>query len=899
MTHAASIQPPATGYRPPSLYRIFVSSTGKDLVEHRRAVGLALQADGHQLEMMEDFGARAQTPTAASVDIVAGCDLLVGIYAWRYGTVPRGSRRSITEQELDKALELDIPCLLFLIDENDRSLREFADEETAGERLKDLKHRIRTLRVVEEFSDPQELAVKVRKAVRQEAARGFEPTEARPRGAQRVLLTDVEKSAAAYLDERVHDGRLMALGLASRSDWVDHRQGQDVGGDQPLAAGTRIFEAFDRARGRLLLLGSSGAGKSTALTDLARGAADRALRDRCQPMPVKVELAGWPGGPKLERWLIAEISEKYGFDKRRVGSWLAEDALLLLLDGLDDVAAERRRACVEAINAFRLRHQEARVVVTCRTLEYWPEITPLYLRDAIVLQPLTPEQIDDYLANADGDLSGLRRAFDTDPDLLQLARRPVMLYFMARGYTEGRGQGLRAGEMSREQRREHLLDAYVDASLTKPKDRSHTARSLATGLAWLARRLRQHGRRSFFLVDLQPSWLPRGERWIYALATRLTAGLLLGCLWMSSFHILLGASLGIAAGVVDAAAFLRPRPARTPPRKRDAAYYCLTLAICTWMALALASELVPEDPLYGALIAAIFCSFFCLRGAHRHVTDDLRAALHPGFSTSGFLWGALPGLVFALWVLVSRPALRATWVLGGAAALVLGVILGLLAASDRRSRINERRNRLGLALLGVLLGILSLVVLKVLIELLVQANSGAGRSQRSYVDLGPFLVVVTLVWGGSHLMRYRHGAHLLRRNRLAAWLRTSVINGLVVLVLGVGIELAFDVAFEGWLQALESYRPYTGLCQIAFLVLLATGGLDVLQHYILRLLLYCRGRMPWRYGGFLDCAVSNGLLSRDVDGSYVFFHDLLLDHFAEQPPAEHRSAASTRDSAPG
>jgi hypothetical protein len=58
------------------------------------------------------------------------------------------------------------------------------------------------------------------------------------------------------------------------------------------------------------------------------------------------------------------------------------------------------------------------------------------------------------------------------------------------------------------------------------------------------------------------------------------------------------------------------------------------------------------------------------------------------------------------------------------------------------------------------------------------------------------------------------------------------------------------------------------------------GGLDVIQHAVLRLILYVKGNTPWNYAHFLDYAAEHILL-RKVGGGYIFIHRLLLDYFAQ------------------
>jgi len=57
------------------------------------------------------------------------------------------------------------------------------------------------------------------------------------------------------------------------------------------------------------------------------------------------------------------------------------------------------------------------------------------------------------------------------------------------------------------------------------------------------------------------------------------------------------------------------------------------------------------------------------------------------------------------------------------------------------------------------------------------------------------------------------------------------------------------------------------------------GGLAVLQHAVLRVMLYLHGHIPWNYAHFLDYAAERIFL-RKVGGGYIFVHRLLLEHFA-------------------
>ena len=57
-------------------------------------------------------------------------------------------------------------------------------------------------------------------------------------------------------------------------------------------------------------------------------------------------------------------------------------------------------------------------------------------------------------------------------------------------------------------------------------------------------------------------------------------------------------------------------------------------------------------------------------------------------------------------------------------------------------------------------------------------------------------------------------------------------------------------------------------------------GLDVIQHYTLRLILWHRGHTPRNYARFLDYATERIFLQK-VGGGFIFIHRLLMEHFAE------------------
>jgi hypothetical protein len=54
-----------------------------------------------------------------------------------------------------------------------------------------------------------------------------------------------------------------------------------------------------------------------------------------------------------------------------------------------------------------------------------------------------------------------------------------------------------------------------------------------------------------------------------------------------------------------------------------------------------------------------------------------------------------------------------------------------------------------------------------------------------------------------------------------------------------------------------------------------------IQRFILHLVLWLKGYIPWDYRRFLDAATARLLLQKTGDRRYRFIHDLLQKHFSE------------------
>ena len=147
---------------------------------------------------------------------------------------------------------------------------------------------------------------------------------------------------------------------------------------------------------------------------LAERLIEKTQQNLTKPIPVVFNLSSW--GEKqlpLEEWLIEELKDKYQVPKTWSEPWLKEQQLTLLLDGLDEVKENCRNACVRAINKFIAEHLETEIVVCSRVKDYEALAERLLLSSAICIQPLSKQQLLDFLKNADDSLLGLKNCHRT------------------------------------------------------------------------------------------------------------------------------------------------------------------------------------------------------------------------------------------------------------------------------------------------------------------------------------------------------------------------------------------------------------------------------------------------------------------------------------------------------
>ncbi|MBV7328221.1 NACHT domain-containing protein [Chloroflexi bacterium TSY] len=649
------------------------------------------------------------------------------------------------------------------------------------------------------------------------------------------------------LERSLHNAVLIDLNLETRSGVVDYPWDMIIRipdqADRPFPQGTKIPDVFAKMNQSLLILGEPGSGKTTMLLELARDLITRAEVDYTLPIPVVFNLSSWSEKRKLiTEWLVDEFNSKYSIPKKVAQSWVANDEILLLLDGLDEVKPEYREECIKAINAFRQNHLVP-MAVCSRTAEYEALTNQLKLQGAVILKPLTSQQIDDYLTGAGRKLTAMGDMLQQDTTLRELAQSPLLLSIMTLAY-----HTIPVAEIevldSIEARRRHLFNAYINKMFAR------TARTLTVlypkeqtirWLQWLASRLMEHGQTLFLIEQMQPNWAHSTNRSRFMIAAAMLMwgpiyGLLGGLLVGLSDALILGLNDGLSDGLIlglSEGFSGRFQEIKLSDQLR-----------VSWRKL--------RSSLYSALVWGL--SFGLIGG--------LIAGLIGGLI--GGTVGGIREVQFMYPFEFSWEKIRTNLFSGLLVGLIVGLSFGLLVGLIQ-GLIGGLSSELSSGLSGGLLEGLSGRLIEglsggLIFGLLVGLIFGLIFEPSVTVDIPNTLAT----------QAPNQGIKLSAKYALATGLIFGLSGGLIS-----GLSLGLSGGLTKGLSDGLSLGLIGGLSDGVI------GGGDVVtKHCILRLILWRQGNSPLNYARFLDYC-HDRIFLRKVGGGYVFIHRMLLEHFAQ------------------
>lgn len=295
-----------------------------------------------------------------------------------------------------------------------------------------------------------------------------------------------------------------------------------------LPTSTSIIQAYELAQQELLILGEPGAGKSTFLLELAYHLAQQAEQNITQPLPILLPLSSWAVSRRpLHEWLSEQVAFLYNVPRSLSLQWIQSEFILPLLDGLDEMEASAQTACIAAINTYHSSHLQPLVV--CSRTNAYMKAAPherLTLHMAVIIQPLSAEQINTHLMSVDKPLAALRTTLRKNHTLQAMATTPLMLQMLILTYYNTSVRNL---SHKQAQLRQQLWADYIRRMIDQKGDaKRYPFNTTCIWLAWLARQMRAQNQTIFFLEHLQPDWLPAKRRGFYQWSVRLLLGLFFG-----------------------------------------------------------------------------------------------------------------------------------------------------------------------------------------------------------------------------------------------------------------------------------------------------------------------------------------------------------------------------------
>ena len=591
---------------------------------------------------------------------------------------------------------------------------------------------------------------------------------------------------------------------------------------------TGVLQCYDAAGGDLMILGAAGAGKTTLLLELARELLRRAQQEPHHPIPVVLNLASWSvKADSFMSWLQEELKNKYQLPARVGSAWIEEHALLPMLDGLDEVEPSLQRKCMDAIVDYRRDHGFEPMVICCREDVYKEMHRRMLLQQAINVQPLTHQQIGEYL-DAAGE-SHLQRLLMQDRALYELVTTPLMLRILT---LSARDQVIEANYDSQEKWSQHLFSLYTRYMLSR-RQPHYSYRQSVRWLSWIAQQMKMCYQTEFYLERLQLTSLAsvRQQRLCQGVSAGLWVGLLVGglvgCIDVPFDNLFEGLVVTPCLALVFAlcAGVLGAQLERfLPTVVKKVSFGSMLGAAIGGVGIWINRYLPGDDILYGAVGGLAIVVTFVMLSLNRITIEPIEVV--------SWSWERL------------KKSFSSFLLLGMVLTAVVGVAGGLF----------------GWYVAGLGIGMIVVLFFGVISFLIVGLLGGlSGRMLDERL-----------------LERPNQGIHRSAMHALQSGVVAGVFNWVLLTLASVLVLKCFPnlvVRSNFLLFGRLAFAWVLGLG-----VAIYTGGDACVKHFLLRFLLWRAKRIPWNCTRFLDYSADH-LVLRKVGAGYIFVHRLLLEYF--------------------
>lgn len=664
-----------------------------------------------------------------------------------------------------------------------------------------------------------------------------------------------------------------------------------------------------QSENQVLLLGAGGSGKTILLLRLAQILISNGNFEQANvPFPLFLNLSFWHhDNPEIDfvDWILSTLPEQYGlaniseeFSKVFRNDYIDDGEIILLLDGLDEVAPQHRAACLASILNMHEKQQDRRyrpqikVVLSCRTRIY--EGTHLREHEGFPIDPAIVATVNDRYTRMDMTLVSVETVMktltpDTHPGLYTYlekhatnenkpveettlisywARRPFILHALSKTFRDYQDE-VDLGEVLRDYPPEDLMTIYVDTQL-RSVDRGFNK---DRGFSFLHALVTKHGGYEpggsfYYIENLQPEFL-KNYQWLYYLLSRTIIVFIcffaVGMVMAGPFDYLMsGIAVGLPLGLVDYQLrknnSIGQEEGRSSNKKKRRSPWVRAVLRFSFIYIIL-----------GLIPLLIF------QVTQKTVEGDTIGFVNASAATQAFLLTLFTGVVFAdrerreentfdiRPVEFRQLELRRVWrssLVGGLIGTVLigsfAAVLSINQATSSARWLSDQAELFNIGGGSIFSGGVIGIFVGLFYGAIIGAMIGVLRTQR------------------DHQMRFKRA----RPNEgiRQAW-RKALRDAIVVTVLlAIGLAGFWTV----WNQDPESIlRSVRSSFLIGFVVFLANGGIDFINHLILRLMMRITHQDPGTLRLDLFFAwLDDANIVRNVGGGFIFAHKFLETHFA-------------------